>query len=411
MKRHMPFMLLCIAISLSLSACALNPVKESESVAVESDTSSAHSSSSESSFTEVVSKENYQNTCAQYTYEQLTANSEGLSEKPITVKLDITKSAEKQYLGVDAGGNIYLLFDERVTDTSSILENDSITIYGDYDGLIDISGKQIPSIVLRYMDKNTSSSLVAAESAEELPPTPTEIATPIPTETPLPEYETMYVVNCNESITLRTSPSTSAAEIRQIPLGAAVSYIENAGNGFYKVIYLGDTGYALASYLSRNPQASYTPPQNSSSSGTQNYQTLYVVNCRESITLRTSPSTSASEIRQIPLGAAVSYVGSASNGFYKVIYLGDTGYALASYLSSTNSGGSSSGGYDWNQTLYVVNCRESITLRTSPSTSASEIRQIPLGEPVTFQEYASNGFLKISYMGDTGYALSSYLSD
>ena len=63
------------------------------------------------------------------------------------------------------------------------------------------------------------------------------------------EYRTMYVVNCNESITLRTSPSTSASEICQIPLGAAVSYVESAANGFYKVVYLGNTGYALASYL------------------------------------------------------------------------------------------------------------------------------------------------------------------
>ena len=63
-------------------------------------------------------------------------------------------------------------------------------------------------------------------------------------------YDTMYVVNCKESITLRTSDSTSAKEICQIPLGAAVSYVSTAGNGFYKIIYLGNTGYALGSYLS-----------------------------------------------------------------------------------------------------------------------------------------------------------------
>ena len=68
-------------------------------------------------------------------------------------------------------------------------------------------------------------------------------------ETVANEYRTMYVVNCNESITLRTSPSTSASEICQIPLGATVSYVESAANGFYKVVYLGNTGYALASYL------------------------------------------------------------------------------------------------------------------------------------------------------------------
>lgn len=136
-----------------------------------------------------------------------------------------------------------------------------------------------------------------------------------------PEYMTMYVVNCNESITLRTEPSTSASEICQIPLGAAVSYISSASNGFYQISYLGYTGYALASYLSEEDPGSDTL-----------YTTMRVVNCRESITLRTSPSTAAAEICQIPLGATVSYIEVAANGFYKIVYLGRTGYALASYL-------------------------------------------------------------------------------
>lgn len=140
-------------------------------------------------------------------------------------------------------------------------------------------------------------------------------------QTNAPTYQIMYVVNCNESITLRTSPSTEAAEICQIPLGAAVSFISGAENGFYEISYLGNTGYALASYLSYEQPLEQTM-----------YQTMRVVNCNESITLRTSPSTQAAEICQIPLGAVVSYIEPAANGFYRVTYLGQTGYALASYL-------------------------------------------------------------------------------
>lgn len=217
-------------------------------------------------------------------------------------------------------------------------------------------------------------------------------------------YQIMYVVNCHESITLRTNASTSASEICQIPLGAAVSYVETAENGFYKVIYNGKTGYALGSYLNTTYTggAHTEQPQNSTS-----YSTMYVVNCNESITLRKKASTSAGEICQIPLGAAVSYVEAAGNGFYKVIYNGKTGYALASYLSyeftSSNNGASAY------YTMYVVNCNESITLRTNPSTSASEICQIPLGASVSFVEVSDNGFYKVIYNGKTGYALASYL--
>ena len=141
-------------------------------------------------------------------------------------------------------------------------------------------------------------------------------------------YKTMYVINCNESITLRTSPSTKAEEILQIPLGAAVSYIEPSIDGFYKVSYMGNIGYALASYLSETP-----PADGENEMSDLDYAVLRVVNCNESITLRTSPSTSSAEICQMPLGSTVYYIESASNGFYKVSYMGNIGYALASYLT------------------------------------------------------------------------------
>lgn len=138
------------------------------------------------------------------------------------------------------------------------------------------------------------------------------------------KYETCFVVNCRESITLRKSPSTKAEEYCQIPLGAAVSYVGTAGNGFYQVIYNGQSGYALASYLSfdsgENPEE-------------QDVTYMEVVNCRESITLRKTPSTKGEEFCQIPLGALVEYKGTAENGFYMVVYNGYTGYALASYLT------------------------------------------------------------------------------
>ena len=181
-------------------------------------------------------------------------------------------------------------------------------------------------------DSAEASNEIQAETVTETPvPTETPAETPAetPTETPTPTpepteeitYTTMYVVNCKESITLRTSPSTSASEICQIPLGAAVSYVETVENGFYKIIYNGKTGYSLASYLSYSSELNMP----------YGY-ILVVVNCKESITLRTSPSTSASEICQIPLGSTVEFLEYAENGFYKVNYIGKTGYALASYL-------------------------------------------------------------------------------
>lgn len=216
-------------------------------------------------------------------------------------------------------------------------------------------------------------------------------------------YETYYVVNCQESIGLYTSPDTESPLMCMIPLGDSVSYLDTAANGFYHIAYQGKTGYALASCLSTTPRAQV-----------KKYVTYYVVNCNEYISLRSAPDTNASALCNIPLGASVSCISTADNGFLKVIYNGVTGYALASYLSQDP--GAHVDPYDsapltgFYATCYVVNCQESITLRTSPDSGSVGYCQIPLGAAVSFIKNASNGFYKVIYNGQTGYALASYLS-
>lgn len=220
---------------------------------------------------------------------------------------------------------------------------------------------------------------------------------------------TMYVVNCNNWISLRKSPSTSATRLKEIPLGASCSFIEEASNGFYKVIYNGTTGYALAQYLTTDKSAVAT----SSAPSTQSERsqgTLWVVNCDEWISLRSSASTSASRLAKIPLGASCEYLGSASNGFYKVRYNGTTGYALSQYLSTQGSYSSSFGSASSVEKRWVVNCDEWISLRSSASTSASRLAKIPLGASCEYLGSASNGFSKVRYNGTVGYALNQYLT-
>jgi len=131
---------------------------------------------------------------------------------------------------------------------------------------------------------------------------------------------TMFVVECNESITLRDRPSVEGRELAQIPLGQAVGFIENAGNGFYKINYDGVVGYALAQYLSADR------------SGVAGIFGR-VVNCKISITLREYPSVEAPELMQIPLGERVSiYPGEETSAFHCVKYKGVKGYVLKTYI-------------------------------------------------------------------------------
>ena len=152
---------------------------------------------------------------------------------------------------IDMAGQQYYIFYEGTLD--DIFENDWITAYALALGSTtfeNTEGGETWTIPMAgsYVEKwdETGSVQAAAEPVMPVPETESQAAS----GGDAGMYQTMYVVNCNESITLRTEPSTKAAEICQIPLGAVVSYIEPAENGFYKVVYLGQTGYALASYLS-----------------------------------------------------------------------------------------------------------------------------------------------------------------
>lgn len=207
------------------------------------------------------------------------------------------------------------------------LGGDNKTTEEDSDEKESTEDESVPTVEESTVDK--TSTVPVSEQVPQTTQVQTQAAEPATAMTQV--LTTLYVVNCNESITLRTADSTSAKEIRQIPLGAAVSFMENAANGFYKVSYNGSTGYALASYLSVDPYNHYVA---STTAATDTSWTGKVVRCNEFITLRKTPSTKGEEITKIPLGAIVTVYGSADNGFYYIDYGGIEGYALASYIDA-----------------------------------------------------------------------------
>lgn len=204
----------------------------------------------------------------------------------------------------------------------------SITIKfgGDTEAVVESKDESKTEEESNIAEKSAAQETVA-EVMQSAPLQETQPQTAVVTQAQV--LTTLYVVNCNESITLRVSDSTNAKEIRQIPLGAAVSFMENAANGFYKVSYNGSIGYALASYLSVDPYDHYVASTTASTVWSGK-----VVRCNEYITLRRIPSTKGEEITKIPLGSIVTVYSGAENGFYYINYDGMEGYALAGYIDA-----------------------------------------------------------------------------
>ncbi len=128
----------------------------------------------------------------------------------------------------------------------------------------------------------------------------------------------LYVVNCNEAISLRRAPSYESEVLLEIPLGEVVHVIDdfNANDSeFAHVKYRGTEGWALYRYLSA--QATI----------------LAVVNCQENVSMRTRPDFDAPVMALIPLGEQVRFVRAEPANFYYISYRGHLGYVNDEYLA------------------------------------------------------------------------------
>ena len=77
----------------------------------------------------------------------------------------------------------------------------------------------------------------------------------------------MRVVNCNEWVSLRSAPSTSASRLAKIPLGQIVRDCYRASSGFVYGSYNGLSGYVAAQYLTSAGSTGSNPPQKETDTG------------------------------------------------------------------------------------------------------------------------------------------------
>lgn len=229
-------------------------------------------------------------------------------------------------------------------------------------------------------------------------------------------------------LNLRTGPSTSDAVILVMPRGAAVNIVRNLQNGFYKVTYNGSSGWASAQYLTRtNPGGGATAPPPTTGggnngggggSGATGNATVTV----SALNLRAGAGTNTAVLAVMPFGASVSLTGETSNGFSRLTYNGTAGWASTQFLSGggggptappppttpppTPGGGSTGGGPTGAATVNT----NGLNLRSSASTSAGIVAVMPFGAGVTLTGNRQNGFVSLTYNGQSGWAFETYLT-
>ena len=135
------------------------------------------------------------------------------------------------------------------------------------------------------------------------------------------ELDDCRVSWCEEFVTMRASPSTSARALVRIPYGQMVHNVrcDHYSDCFYRCSYNGYTGYVLSEYLLGGQEMAEIDP-------------AYVVNCKEWVSLRFRPNTGSQQLIKVPKGAEVLDAYYVENGFVHCFYKGYEGYILERYI-------------------------------------------------------------------------------
>jgi len=113
------------------------------------------------------------------------------------------------------------------------------------------------------------------------------------------------------------------------------------------------------------------------------------------LNFRSQPNTGASVIGLIPNGAAVQVVGE-SNGFYNVLWNGQTGWASRDFINITP------------RAARIATQGGNLNLRSAPNAAAAVIAQMPNNASVTVSDVAGN-FFRVTWNGQTGWASRDFV--
>ena len=149
----------------------------------------------------------------------------------------------------------------------------------------------------------------------------------------------------------------------------------------------------------------------------------------QAVELRDAPLDEAAAMGTIPSVAVVTLTGEAQDGFLRVVYNGQEGWADAAYLEVADS--SSGAGLVQAQAAEAPAQAEdaalapapnpdspvgaeaiatnNVNLRAQPSATAQILSVVPAGSPVTLTGSQANGYLNVRIAGQAGWIDSRYL--
>ncbi len=240
---------------------------------------------------------------------------------------------------------------------------------------------------------------------------------------PKPADNTYKAVNdsvtAKDVVNLRAQATTTSKIVGELHAGTYLNRLAIGSNGWSKLNYNGQTVYAVSSFLTN--EAGYKKPQESSQAITPSDGFDAVsdkVTPKISVNLRTQPTTDSDIVAEVQNGIVLQRIGkNSAKGWSKISYNGQTVYAVTSYLTTElsyqppiASTPAVSDGFE--AVSDQVTPKISVNLRTQPTTDSDIVAEVQNGTILQrIGKNSAKGWSKISYNGQTVYAVTSYLEE
>jgi uncharacterized protein YraI len=203
------------------------------------------------------------------------------------------------------------------------------------------------------------------------------------------------------NVHLRSGPSTADQSLTVIPAGSAVSLTGQSANGFLSVSFNGLSGWSYADFIQIGPAPTPAPTTPTPPPATSTGTAVTTAN----LNLRSGPGTTSAALTVIPSGSTVSITGAAQNGFLPVTYNGTSGWASADFLSVSGQPAPNPAP----PAPTTLTTTANLNLRATASLSGAVLTVIPQGTSVSVTGSAQNGFLPVTYNGQSGWASADFL--
>ncbi|MDE7313150.1 MAG: SH3 domain-containing protein [Eubacterium sp.] len=203
-------------------------------------------------------------------------------------------------------------------------------------------------------------------------------------------------------VNMREKRSTSSEILQTLNAGTKVTIYGTSQDGWFKVKCKGKTGYIAKEYIVSDPSKVEVQKR-----------TAYA---KTKVNMRKQRSTDSDVVQTLNAGTKVMIYGTSKDGWFRVRSKGKFGYVKKEYIVSskskvekdtTTSQGQSSPNY-LNEGDRIT-LTQSVNIRTSMSETADRVGLAYQGDVVTVIMSYAEGWSKVSWNGQTGYAKTEFL--